>query len=456
VGALSLRGRLALALGAVVLLAILSLLIPLVVSVRDRVDADVRSQARSQAEVIAASVPGNRNLDALVRRAAATARGRVIVVNARGRLVADSAGDRLVGDVYADRPEIAAALTGRAVQEERDSATLGERLLATAVPVVRVGRPAGAVRITQSVEAVHRAVGRATLGLALVGLAVLLLGLGAAALIARSVSRPLLRLDDAARRVGAGDLTVRAAEEGSGEQRRLARSFNEMTERLDRLLRGQREFVGDASHQLRTPVTGVRLRVEEARAATADPEVQADLDAALDELDRLAQIVTELLVLSQAGERDAPAEAVDLAEAARRAAERWEAPAAERGARIIARMVDGAGRPVRSARADVDRILDVLLENAIAYGPDGQEIRLAADPGVLTVEDEGPGLAAGEEDTVLERFHRGSAARGGVPGTGLGLAIATELARRWDGDVELVNRPGGGARAAVTLPFDGS
>ena len=97
-----------------------------------------------------------------------------------------------------------------------------------------------------------------------------------------------------------------------------------MTARLERLVAGQRDFVADASHQLRTPLAGLRLRLEEARAASDDPEVHEEIDAGMAELDRLAAIITELLLLSQAGEVDAPPERLDLDDAVRRAAARWD------------------------------------------------------------------------------------------------------------------------------------
>ena len=424
---------------------------PLAISVGDRVDAEVRSQALSQAEVLAASVPGADNLDALVAGSAEAVRGRVVVVGARGLLRADSAGQDRIGTDYSTRPEIAAALRNRTVQEERDSETLGQAILATAVPVLRGGRTTGAVRVTQSMDAVERAVRRATLGLALIGLVVLALGLAAGALIANQVARPLRRLDAAARRVAAGDLTTRAQVEGSSEQQSLARTFNEMTARLERLVGSQREFVADASHQLRTPLTGLRLRLEEAAATDAGPEARREIEAALAEVDRMSGMISELLVLSQAGEADAPAETVDLAAAAERAAQRWSPAASERGVHLE---VGGpGGRPVRAAPADVDRILDVLVENALHYGPDGQRVMISAGPGTIEVLDEGPGLDAGEEEAVLERFHRGRAGHGGPEGTGLGLAIAREMAQRHGGEVAIVNRSGGGARATVWLPF---
>jgi signal transduction histidine kinase len=439
----------------VLVLAVVSLGVPLALSLRDRVNAEVHSQALSQADIVAATSadllqpPNATELGALVRSSAGSVRGRVIIVDASGQVLADSAGPSTRGSSYISRPEIAVALHGASVQAQRTSHSLGQSILATAVPIIRGGKPIGAVRITQSVAAVQHAVRATVAKLALIAGTVLLLGLFAGALIARQVALPIRRLQDAAERIAGGDLSTRAAVEGSAEQRSLGRSFNEMASRVQRIVLAQRRFVADASHQLRTPLTALRLRLEAARAGALDPATAVELDAGMAEIDRLAAILEELLLLSRGEDRELEAEAVDLADACRRAAARWQAAAAAESSSLGVAATPDAGT-AWCARADLDRALDVLVENAIRYA--GGAVTLRAEPGHVEVLDRGPGLAPGEEELVFERFHRGRAGRGGSPGSGLGLAIARTLARAWRGDVRMRNRPGGGAVAVLDLP----
>jgi len=442
----------------VLLLALVGLGIPLAISLRDRVNSEVRGQARSQADVVAATgsdslePPQAKVLRRVVDVSAHSVRGRVLIVDRRGRVVADSAGPAEVGHDYGTRPEIASALRGTSYQQTRYSQTLGGDILATAEPVIHRGHTIGAVRITQSVGAVDGAINQAILGLVILAAVVLALGLIAGALLAAQIARPIRRLEHAARRVSEGELDAATPVEGSSEQRSLARSFNEMTSRIGRLLQSQRDFVADASHQLRTPLTGLRLRLEELRETSGGSDPSAtELDSALNEVDRLSQIVDELLILSRAGEHELPAEEVELGWVAGRAVERWRKPATERGVRLD---LDRDGpRRTWAAIPDLDRALDALLENAINYSPSAGRVLVRVGPDTqVEVLDRGPGIAPGEEAVVFERFARGRAGHEGAAGTGLGLAIARELAGQWGASVELGNRDGGGARATISWP----
>jgi signal transduction histidine kinase len=450
----SLRARLLIALGYLVALVIVAFAVPLALNLRDRVGSEVRADARTQADVLAAGAGRlivDRDRDALgelAERVGEAARARVVIVDAAGRIQADTSGPAAIGVDFSSRPELGAALAGDPFQDQRYSDTLRRDILATATPVFDAGRVVGAVRLTQSVEAVNDATRRTVLGIAAVGLAVLLAALVAAYLLARGITRPIERLGAAADRIASGDLDARAPVEGSREQRSLARSFNVMTERLARALRAQTEFVADASHQLRTPLTGLRLRIEEARASDGAAERARHLDAGLGELDRMSHMIDDLLVLSRTGEREGQGEEIDLAEAAADARRRWERTAAAHEIALAAEH-DGAGHAWAS-RADLDRAVDAVVENAIHYTPAGGHVTIRATTDAIEVLDDGPGLAAGEADDVFARFHRGRAGRGGAaPGTGLGLPIARELMRAWGGDATLANRPEGGTRATL-------
>jgi signal transduction histidine kinase len=450
----SLRARLLIALGYLVALVIVAFAVPLAVNLRDRVGSEVRADARTQADVLAAGVGrlidtrDKQRLRDVALTVGRAARARVVVVDRGGTVLADTADSQAIGTDFSNRPELAATLAGRRFQAQRRSDTLQQDILATASPVFAAGRVVGGVRLTQSVDAVNDAVRRTMAGIVVVGLAVLLLALIVAFLLARGITRPLERLGAATDRIASGDLDARAPVEGSREQRTLARSFNLMTDRLARALRAQTEFVADASHQLRTPLTGLRLRLEEAGATEDRAGAQRHLEAGLEELDRMSHTIDDLLVLSRTGEREGEGEEVDLAETVADARRRWTRAAAARDVTLATETA--AASSVWASRADVDRALDAVLENAILYTPAGGSVTIAAHGATLEVLDDGPGLAPGEEEDVFARFHRGIAGRNGARGTGLGLPIARELMRCWGGDAVLANRPEGGTRATLS------
>ena len=453
---MSLRARLVLAFTYVLVLVIVALAVPLALNLSKSVDAEVKNDARAQAQLVAAGASGRLDqpdqLERLVESSARSLGGRVLVVDDRGRVLADSSGEASRGDRYGTRPEIRTALQGRPIQGERYSDLLDEDLLFTAVPVAVSGRAAGAVRVTQSVDAVKSEQRDDVIALAGVGALALLLGLVVAWLLAGSLAKPMRGLAATAGRVAHGDLDARASVEGSTEQQEVATAFNDMTGRMASTLRGQREFVANASHQLRTPLTGLRLRLEAAALKSRDPEVERELTAAEHETERLARLLTELLTLAGGGERPT-AEPLDVAGVIDAACARWEGPA-ERSDHEL-RVEPGPPAVVAASAEDLAAILDNLTENALNYSPPGSTVTLtwASDGETvrLAVLDEGPGLDPDEGERVFQRFYRGSASRGGATGTGLGLAVAEALAARWGGEVTLANRPEGGARAELAL-----
>jgi two-component system, OmpR family, sensor kinase len=452
----SLRLRILLAFAYGFLLILVALEVPLALNLSRRVDAEVRNDAAGQAHIVAAQASGSMNrpvrLRALTERAASTLGARVIVVGPNGGLRADSAG-RAAGS-YASRPEIKVALSGRTAQGERQSETLGTKLLYTAVPVTSGGRTVGAVRVTQSVSAVTDRVRRSVLALVAIGAAALLLGLVLAWFLADSLSRPLRKLAKTAREVEEGDFEARAEVAGPQEAKEVAIAFNDMAGRIGTVLAAQREFVANASHQLRTPLTGLRLRLESASAKADSPELERELAAAEQEVERLARLLNTLLMLAREGQTPRTGSLVSLGLAAKHAHERWEARSEQRGQRLD--LEAGQDVVVHAAEEDLAIVLDNLIENALHYSPAGSTVSIEygrdGTSAFLAVLDDGPGIAPGEEDAVFERFNRGRAGKSGPSGTGLGLAIVQTLAERWGGTAALRARPEGGTRAEIRLP----
>jgi signal transduction histidine kinase len=229
-----------------------------------------------------------------------------------------------------------------------------------------------------------------------------------------------------------------------------------MTERLGQSMAAQRDFVANAAHQLRTPLTGLRLRLEAAGLKTDDEALRRDLEAGEREAERLARTVTDLLTLAREGQRPAAVAPLPLTVAGEAALERWISVAEEHDAALELRD-RSAGARVDASREDVAVILDNLIENAIEHTAPRSTVRLevsaAGDDGLIAVLDSGPGLAPGEEERVFERFVRGRSRADRPRGSGLGLTIVRVLARRWGGEATIANRPEGGARAEVRLPL---
>jgi signal transduction histidine kinase len=373
--------------------------------------------------------------------------GRVVIVNRQGIAVIDTNARGRGVSSFASRPEIARALRGDVAAGTRNSETLHTLLLYVAVPVAANGRIEGAARITYPTSAVDSRVRRYWLVLAAIAAIVIAVAVVVGVAIASFMTKPLRRLERAAQAVGAGDLTARAPEdEGPPEIRSLAAEFNETVTKLERLLASQEEFVADASHQLRTPLTALRLRLENLARDVAPPG-RAELDGAVQEVERLGSLVEALLELARADARRAPVGDVDLEAVVRDRVSAWSALADERNVRLDA--VYGDTPTARGTQERVRQVLDNLVENAIEASPAAATITIEtslAPPWVeLHVRDEGPGLTAEQRERAFGRFWRN---RDGE-GTGLGLAIVRRLVEQDGGTVELRAAPERGLEAVV-------
>lgn len=376
---------------------------------------------------------------------------RVVVVDGTGRLVADSEPERGLGRDFATRPEIARALAGEVVGGERYSDTLGQNLLFVTVPVTSGGRVYGAVRASVPTTRIDAATWRYRGLLALIAAMVLAATALAGRWLAGWVARPLEALRGSARRVAAGDLGERArVDEGPPEVRELAGAFNDMVSRLSRLVGAQEQFVADASHQLRSPLTALRLRIENLQYDVT-PDGGDDVDAAIGEVDRLTRLVNGLLTLARAdrrgrvhGERAVGPVVADRVDA-------WRLVAAEGDVRLEA----GDGHGLRADLSDgaLEQVLDNLIANALEVAPAGTAVTVTAEARgghvMVAVCDRGPGMTAAARAHAFDRFWSD---RPGNTGFGLGLAIVRRLVEADGGAVSLAENPGGGLRAEVEYP----
>jgi signal transduction histidine kinase len=289
-----------------------------------------------------------------------------------------------------------------------------------------------------------------------------LIGLGGAAMaaavliaiyFARWVGGPLARLDTAARKIADGDLSVRArTRSGPPEVRRMAATFNMMAGRLEALVHGHRAMLADASHQLRTPLTALRLRLD-LLAVDSSPATAAELAGAQEEIARLSRLVDGLLATARAESATEQLAQIDVAAVVRERVDAWQPVGDGHGVKLLAEHAASPAGPVVALGAGhLEQILDNLIDNAIeAIGGAGGTVSVAvarSEAGVtLTVADDGPGMTPHEKSRAFLRFSTGS-----QNGTGLGLAIVHRLVTANGGTIRLADTAGGGLTVEVEFP----
>jgi signal transduction histidine kinase len=263
-------------------------------------------------------------------------------------------------------------------------------------------------------------------------------------LVARTISRRVRALEAAARNLAAGRYVEPLPVDSQDELGRLTSAFNEMQEQLLRVDRARREFIANASHELRTPIFSLGGFVELLQDEQLDQATRDEFLATMaEQVDRLQKLAVDLLDLSRldAGSIDLNAERVDLADLAGSVADEFKPVVVSHHTDLEVRL---PGDPVWALcdRERAMQIMRILLDNALRHTPEGTPVTVIAgrDNGTaeLAVADKGPGVAPASHTQVFERFYTADAARG----SGLGLAIAKELAERMDGRITLNSRPG--------------
>ena len=406
------RRRITLLAAATAMLAVLLLALPLGIFVNHGYVNDERLELQRAAASAAASLRGDHPALASLRidRSEITA----AVYDRAGRLIDGTA------------PAQGDALVRTALHGAEATGTVGSDI-AVAAPISDGDQVIAVVLLRSDLSAAHHRGLLAWLVIAGIGAAAVLVAAGGALVLARRLSAPLERLRHAARRIGAGDLDARAPLSGVAEFDTLAATLNDSAARIQTMLGRERSLSAEVSHQLRTPLSGLRLELESLR--TSVPSTTT-VESALAAVDRLETIIADVIALA----RDLPVpQTADVAELIASAQQRWHGPlaAVTRPLRVV--IEPGLPEQIRISTAAAAQILDVLLDNARRHGRGAVTIRVRALDGVIAVDvsDEGPALL--RESHVMFRH------RDGLHDSGIGLPFARKLAEAENARVALTS-----------------
>jgi len=338
-------------------------------------------------------------------------------------------------------------LIGRAERSGTPVTDISHDRVLVVVPVRSGGQTVGLVAVFRPMERLEYVLRTFWLTLVMIAVAALaaavLIGLG----LSRWAARPLAALDTAARRLGEGDLSARAAASACpAEFRPLADTFNTMAGRLETLVHGHRAVIEDVSHQLRTPLAALRLRLDLLAQESAEA---ADFAGALDEVARLSRLVDGLLAVARAENATPAAVTVQVEQVISERIAAWTPVAAEQGIQLTSPEMP----PTFALIADgyLEQILDNLIANALDAAREGNRITVSAATTQqriqVVVADDGPGMSQAEMDRAFRRFATSTAG-----GSGLGLAIVYRLASSSGGSARLTGTEGGGLTVTVDLP----
>ncbi len=378
--------------------------------------------------------------------------GRAFLIGVSDVRVASVRADGVVkfidegGPIALGKPEVEVA-RGDATRSIRTVIVDGTAYRVVAVPAV--GRPGEALVIAQSLEDQQKTLKRLGLVCLLIGLA----GVTIAALVgwavARNGLRPVRRITTDVERIARTEDLTPLPVEGDDEVARLATAFNQMLTSLAASRDRQRRLVADAGHELRTPLTSLRTNIDLlTQAGTALPEDSRTelLDDVRAQIEELTTLVGDLVELA----RDEPMEhvvgTVELHEVLDNAVAR-----VRRRAPGVAFEVSVEPWYLEGEDGAIERALTNLLDNAAKWSPPGGTVWVSLTGGVVTVDDEGPGIAEADLPHVFERFYRATESRT-MPGSGLGLSIVAQVAGRHSGRVTAGRSPSGGTRMSLALP----
>jgi signal transduction histidine kinase len=461
---MSIRGRLLGTYLALTGTGMLVLAVTTLVSFQRYFLASVRADLAARATAVSESVADWLEQDNLTRVAVIVARYgaqedvTVRVFSPAGVLLASSEPDDPAGRVpVAQVPGVTAALAGRRAQgDSHGGVDSGERHY-QAVPVSRQGRLLGAMRMSRKLDRFEAQMRRATLTVAGLLLAVFAAATLASLQLAYQLAEPIRKMRDFALALARGRFGLRLDIRRRDELGQLASALEHMGEQLAALERERRAFLASASHELRTPVSNVKVTLEALESGAAEDAQLRDrfLRTAVDETNRMAGLIQDLLDLGrlEAGVSPLDRQATDVRHLMERLARTFEPRLRDAGLELAVEAVDA---PVS---VDTERLLQALfnlLDNAIKFAPAGSTIAVrtfvAGKVVNISIADEGPGIAAADLPRVFDQFFSADPARQ-RGGTGLGLAIAKKIIDGHGGTLTVSSEPGKGATFVITLPL---
>ena len=407
---------------------------------QDSLDESLLDRAEKAAKYTALSEMTRRDVPSWMLGAADV---RIIFITSdRGVLTADDGPEITLG-----RPELDVA-EGREADSVRTIVAAGD--VEYRVATVPAGNGAALV-LAQPLSSQHRTLAKlGTVMLVAGGLGVLAAALAGWAVAANGL-RPVRRLTRSVERIAVTEDLAPLAVEGDDEIARLAAAFNQMLTSLAASRDRQRRLVADAGHELRTPLTSLRTNLDLLAQADTDGGLPEEarrelLDDVRAQIEELTTLVGDLVVLAREDQPAAVIESIDLADVTERALARVRrrAPGIDFDVRLDHWRVTGDA-------TGLERAVLNLLDNAAKWSPAGGTITVRLASGVLTIDDQGPGIPVEDQPHVFERFWRAEESRS-MPGSGLGLAIVRQVVDRHGGRVAVADAPGGGTRLSLSLP----
>ncbi len=404
-------------------------------------------------------------LDEALTASAGEMGGRLMVLDNDGKVQYDSyaaaLGSRLA------LPEVVSILAGRqtasygihTVGADQDGET-GTRLAYGAVRISGTAAPLGVLLYVSSVEEMLTSLRDVERQLELVFVIVAAVALLVAFFLSRIITRPVNDLSETIQKMGKGDLSVRAKVRGSGEMRSLAENYNMMAEQLESLDKSRNQFVSNASHELKTPLTTMKILLEN---VLYQPDMPADMRAEFlgdmnHEIDRLSNVVGDLLSLTQMDSRKLTVNKawISLSDTVAETLHLLRPQADKRAQDLVARITPGIS--MYGDRAKLEQIVYNLTENALKYTPDGGRIVVTLQnrgkQAILSVQDNGVGIPNEDIAHIFDRFYRVDKARSReTGGTGLGLSIVRQLVSMHGGEIGVTSAPGAGSTFTVRLPL---